>query len=603
MKNRLFILENKIFQKISKDLKKSEYTLKIENYNCNLQKDVKNQVLETWNKFEKLNPKIAKNDIVYYYKSFDKDKNCDYIYPERFQYVQAFGKTPKFEKYSCEAISNNLIALSSLCLIITKDEKLVLGLKKNMDNKISGFSGYLKEKFNKNGYVDIYSYLISTLNNELNLEESVIESITRIGQNFCPEIMDINKRLNNRVYNNNYLINLKIDSITLKKIFVQNFQFKELKFIPLDKIELKKFLFENEENLSTHCIGALLNLYSIFFKENIIAEEFKVTKIYSNCSKNGKQNLIEWVKNTKAFKWGLVGNSKIKHYSVAPYMWKALFKEIQYPVNYFVLSDDESNNIEYKLKEYISSRKLIGCNIAMPWKNLGFSLCNKIDENIKNFQAINTLVINNNEIQGFNSDGIGLTEVLKKIDILENKKVIIMGAGGACETLPKYLLENYVEKIYICDLESFKSIRLKKLYDPNNIGKIEIISHSELQNIFPKVDIFINATPCGMDGYSEKFPFNEELISFLKKGSKLIEMIYNPYYTPLLKKAKEESYEVYSGIEMLVEQAAISFYHGFGRVLTGYEKNIMRGAAKAALKKNEDHINNRGIRFYREIFG
>ena len=586
MKNKLFLLDNKINEKIDKEWKKSEYFLKIDDFIPKISQSLEDKVEKNWIQFAKQYPQIASNQLTFYYSKFDKNLNSDYIFSEKFKYVQAFGKTKAFQKYSCEASANNLVALSSLCLILTVDKKLIFGIKKNMHNKISGFSGYLKEKYIKDKHVDIYNYLANSIKDELNIIPDHIQEITRIGQGFSNEILDLQGNINNRVYNNNFLVSLRITSNKVIKNFEKNFQFDELKIVSLEKRSISEFLYKNEKTTSIHCIGAVFNLMALYFKEHKeeeILERFKFIEIDKSYLKKGKEKVVDWIKNLDLFKIGLVGNSQISSYSVAPYMWNNLFKTLNYPINYFVLNSDDEEEVRNKLNEMICNKNFIGCNIAMPWKSLGFSLCNEVDENISKFKTINTLVNNNGVIKGFNTDGSGMTEVLKNNMLLTNKKILIMGAGGACQTLPKHLLENKVNKLYICDIKNKNSERLEKLYNPEKNGKVTAVSHSELKDIISEIDILINATPCGMKNHIEKLPFEKNLLKSLKNDIKIAEMVYNPLYTPLLESAKEKN-EVYSGVNMLVEQAAISFEHGFGRSLTLEEKKIMKEAAKAALK-------------------
>jgi dTDP-4-dehydrorhamnose reductase len=262
-KNRLIILDEGFKQEIKKDVPKSEYRIEIIKKKKDMPQFLENKVNLTWRKFEEKNKLIAKNNITYFFIS-KKSRDCDIVKENEFKYVQSFGKTKIFQKYADYAKNNSLVALSSICIIKTSDKKLIFGLKKNMSKKISGFSGYIQKKDVKMDNVDIWRYLSRTVKEELNLEEKNISRIYRIGKIYSPLILDKKGKLNNHVYNNVFVINLKISSKEILKNFKRNFQFDKL--LVYDKESLLKRIKKDFPNFSIHCIGAIY-LLLIHYKE------------------------------------------------------------------------------------------------------------------------------------------------------------------------------------------------------------------------------------------------------------------------------------------------------------------------------------------------
>ena len=208
VKDKLLILEKDIKQKICRDPSKSKYKIKFLKNRITIPEKIEEEVNSVWKKFKENDKLIAKNNITCFYKN-SQSNSCDFVTKNLFKYVQAFGKTEKFQKYVEYARINGLVALSSMCIIETSDRKIVLGIKKNMSNKISSFSGYIQKEDISGGGVDIWKYLSRTIMQELNIENSFIREIIRIGKIYSPKILDKNKRLNNHVYNNVFLIKLR----------------------------------------------------------------------------------------------------------------------------------------------------------------------------------------------------------------------------------------------------------------------------------------------------------------------------------------------------------------------------------------------------------
>lgn len=580
----IYILESGILQEIGRNI--SKYSIKIKRKQINLPLEIEEKVQASWEKFENMKGEEAKDNSTYFFEAYDEVNACDYVFEGSFRYVQAFGRTKEFEKYAVLGAANNMTALSSLCLVLTADSKMILGVKKNMDSRISGFSGYISRQFIKENQVDLYAYISQSIMNEINIEEKDISGIIRIGQTYSHQIYDTQNKLNTKVYNNNFIINLTCTADKVLERFKQNFQFSELIVLECNEDNLNRFIIERQRELSIHCIGAIYN-YLIATNNTDVAKHMINNldcKIVVNTKlKKGTGDIGEVIKKLNLFNWGIIGGDQIGNYSVAPQMWRALFEYLNYPVNYFVVAEKQEKDVVDQLDELIGNGKLIGGNVAMPWKQLISNQCDEIDEEIKSLGTINTFVFSQGKLKGYNTDGKGLIEVIKKKTHMENKKVLIMGAGGACQTVPLYLIKNKVSDIYVYDvIEEKAKVLSDKYIMERDTHTIRAISYNDLEEVIKNVDIIINASPCGMQNYSLEIPFDKKILKDINEHVLLVEMVYNPYETLLLQSVKDTN-PVCRGIDMLVEQAVQSFYHGFGIELNNASKKIMKEAAKSAL--------------------
>ena len=291
--------------------------------------------------------------------------------------------------------------------------------------------------------------------------------------------------------------------------------------------------------------------------------------------------------------WGLIGNSKIGEYSVAPKMWNELFRLKDIPIKYFILGGDISSDISSELQKYLKDPNFIGANIALPWKYLGYEFCEHVEDSASHMDAINTLIKKGSRIEGYNTDGIGIINtILKNINPTE-KTVLLIGCGSSSQTVPSHLIKNRVKKIYVTDIIESRAKRVVRKYScKGRDSGIDVISigKKELSKIISEVDILINMTPCGMTGFKEKYPIEKTYLDKLKKDCLLVEAIYTPYETPLLEYVKEKGNRICPGVDMLVEQAAESFYLAFKERLTEKEKEFMKKIAINELSEKRKTI-------------
>jgi dTDP-4-dehydrorhamnose reductase len=260
MKYKSIILEKNVFQEISKNNASYEIINERSKYLTN--KQVEKKVKKEWDRFSK-EEISAKNNLTFFSNNQRGNSKKDYVFMREFKYVQSFSRTNLFK--NCKVEEKNLIPLSSICLIQTKDKKFIFGIKENMDKKISGFSGYMIKKDLKNNKINLFEYLLRTIKSELNLDEEDINKIFRIGNVYANEPLDKKGLLNNRAKNNVFLITLNKTSSQVQKKFKSNFQFKDL--INCEEKKLDSFLLKNYEKMSIHCIGALYILFGVKSKE------------------------------------------------------------------------------------------------------------------------------------------------------------------------------------------------------------------------------------------------------------------------------------------------------------------------------------------------
>lgn len=192
-----------------------------------------------------------------------------------------------------------------------------------------------------------------------------------------------------------------------------------------------------------------------------------------------------------------------------------------------------------------------GFNVTIPHKTNIIKYLDFVSKEASQIGAVNTVLIKDNKLYGYNTDAFGFITPLKKIIKLDKKISLVLGAGGASRAVIYSLLQENVDKIYLGVRNKEKGLDLKNDFkDP----KIEVINFSEVdENIYHTTNFIINTTPIGMTGDF----LDMELPIHLEKFTNLVvayDLIYTPKETKFLKEAKKLGIETINGEDMLLYQ-------------------------------------------------
>lgn len=197
-----------------------------------------------------------------------------------------------------------------------------------------------------------------------------------------------------------------------------------------------------------------------------------------------------------------------------------------------------------------------GVNVTVPHKEHVMPLLDGIDPLAEAIGAVNTIVNENGKLIGYNTDGLGFVEGLKKIagDFLENKTMLIIGAGGAAKAIYYTLASLGVRKI---DVTNRTPGRAEKMIESCPFAlHSTFLPLGDAENTLNQYDIIIQTTSIGMFPHIENSPLT---IKELKQGSIVSDIIYNPLETTLLRQAKQKGALTQNGLDMFVYQGAHSF--------------------------------------------
>ena len=239
----------------------------------------------------------------------------------------------------------------------------------------------------------------------------------------------------------------------------------------------------------------------------------------------------------------IIGNP-VEH-SLSPKIHNFWFKEnnINSVYEKETLTEDKLEVFVQKIRE----GDINGANITVPFKQKIIPYLDELTDLSKKTQSVNTLFKKGNSVVGDNTDVYGFSQSILDQNInLQNKKALILGAGGVAPSLITALEDLSIGQIYIKNRTFEKLLKLKETFE-----RIIPIKQDEGN----EYDIVINATSVGLKK-DDKIDF-----SFDKLKNKIIfyDTIYNPPMTNLLKIAKEKNHTVINGKSMLFLQAQKAF--------------------------------------------
>lgn len=253
-------------------------------------------------------------------------------------------------------------------------------------------------------------------------------------------------------------------------------------------------------------------------------------------------------------KFGLIG--EVLSYSFSPFIHEAFFAgqkmEAQYDL-VEVAKGDFDANIRSILEGYD------GVNITIPYKNMVMPFLDELDELSRQIGAVNTVHNENGKLTGYNTDAHGFLDMLDKFQVpIEDARYVILGTGGASKSV-------------------YYGLKTR------NVGSIGFISRSQKSDWIqgeeiwtydtytPGVaDVIVNTTPVGMASKENRSPIDA---SCLEGATHVVDIIYNPERTPLLRQAEEMGLAVVNGLYMLVSQGIKSEEIWNGVEASGEEKD------------------------------
>ena len=236
--------------------------------------------------------------------------------------------------------------------------------------------------------------------------------------------------------------------------------------------------------------------------------------------------------------YGIIGNP-VRH-SLSPIIHNGAFRRMGLNAVYLAFEVND-------LQEAISGVRelgLRGVSVTLPFKTQILPYLDNIEDVAWKIRAVNTILNEGGRMIGHNTDWYGALQALEtKLD-LKGKRVILLGAGGAARAIGFGLKERGCQVIIFNRSQNRAEVLAEELGCVHH----PLSCFGEMDG-----DILVNATSVGMYPLDAESPIPKEI---LKEGMVVMDIVYRPLRTRLLREAEEQGCMTIDGLEMLAHQGA-----------------------------------------------
>ena len=198
--------------------------------------------------------------------------------------------------------------------------------------------------------------------------------------------------------------------------------------------------------------------------------------------------------------------------------------------------------------------KISGFNVTIPHKINVMEYLDELDENCKTIGACNTVINDDGNLKGYNTDMDGFLEPIKNRNItIQNSNILLFGAGGAARAIIAGLAKEKARHVTIVNRTTEHGLQLKEFSGSIGLNS-EVKTIQEMNEFHADYDLIINSSSLGLKNESSPIP-----IKIINQETVVYDIVYKPVNTELIKESKKKNAEIIYGYEMLLGQAVRSF--------------------------------------------
>jgi 3-dehydroquinate dehydratase / shikimate dehydrogenase len=199
----------------------------------------------------------------------------------------------------------------------------------------------------------------------------------------------------------------------------------------------------------------------------------------------------------------------------------------------------------HRLKDFLDVVEKLGIrgfSVTLPHKETILKYLKECDPLAADIGAVNTVVVRGDgSLCGSNTDYVGVLAALKAKMRLRGSRVLVFGAGGAARSVA-FALARAAAEVSICARREQRGKKLARAVHGEFVGRRALRSE--------KFDAIINSTPVGMYPNSKTSPLSARELNCRI----VMDLIYRPLETELLKIARKKGIATVSGVDMFLAQ-------------------------------------------------
>ena len=252
---------------------------------------------------------------------------------------------------------------------------------------------------------------------------------------------------------------------------------------------------------------------------------------------------------------GIIGNP-VEH-SLSPAIHNAAFRKLGLDLVYLAFRVQDIGAALNGLRALGNAR---GFSVTISHKVAAIPFLDEMEPTAKHIGAINTIVVEDGRLKGYNTDASGALRALREGGaLLDGHRLLILGSGGAARAIAfAVATETGIAGLTILGIEEAERQKLVKDLRAKTGIPIEDgpLTLDMLRNWVPHVRTLIHCTPVGMHPH-----VNESCVpsNLLRPELTVMDIVYNPRETRLLQEARAAGCRIISGLDMFLNQALLQF--------------------------------------------
>ncbi|RIH79172.1 Shikimate dehydrogenase (NADP(+)) [Calidithermus terrae] len=192
-----------------------------------------------------------------------------------------------------------------------------------------------------------------------------------------------------------------------------------------------------------------------------------------------------------------------------------------------------------------------GVNVTVPHKEAVMPYLDRLSPEAEAIGAVNTVVNREGRLEGHNTDAPGFLRGLEEAGIeYRGAKALILGAGGAARAIA-WALKQAGAQVRIGNRTLERAAQLQREFGLGEVTDNELV----LAGMARSSDLIVNTTTVGLKDPAAT-PLRAE---WLPAGGTVVDIVYNPLETRLLREARAAGLRTLGGLPMLVWQGALAF--------------------------------------------